>query len=110
MIDQRLGRPLLMMYSSRPGRVGASDAIYERAARPYYKVVADGTLHLDFTDMAFWPPLRERKILGSTAPDLVTANTRAVVREFFDQELLGRRSAILSGRRQLTGITVLTLP
>ena len=110
MIDQRLGRPLLMMYSSRPGRVGASDAIYERTAQPYYKVVADNTLHLDFTDMAFWPPLRERKIIGGAAPDVVTANTRVVVQEFFDQELLGRRSPILSGRRQLPGITVVKLP
>jgi pimeloyl-ACP methyl ester carboxylesterase len=106
MIDERLGRPLLMMYSSRPGRIGASDAIYERTAHPYHKVVADGTRHLDFTDMVFWPALRERKILGTAAPDAVTANTRAVVQEFFDQELLGRRSTILSGRRRLPGVTV----
>ena len=106
LIDKRLGRPLLMVYSSRPGRIGASDAIYERSARPYYKVIADGTRHLDFIDMVFWPALRERKILGTVAPDVVTANTRAVVREFFDQELLGRRSAILSGRRRLPGVTV----
>jgi predicted dienelactone hydrolase len=32
MIDKPLQRPFLMVHSGRPGRRGASDAIYERAA------------------------------------------------------------------------------
>lgn len=43
MIDDRTTRkPFMMVYSARPGRLGANDAIYARAAKPYYRVdVAD---------------------------------------------------------------------
>ena len=98
MIDKPTGRPFLMVYSARPGRLGASDEIYRRGARPYYRVDVRDTRHLDFSDMAFWGgPLRERPVLGSIAPARVDEITRVVVREFFDQELLGRRSALLAG-------------
>ena len=69
MIDTSMQRPFLMVYSARPGRAGASDAIYRRAARPYYRVDVRDTRHLDFSDMAFWGgPLRERPVLGTIAP------------------------------------------
>ena len=98
MIDTPLERPFLMVYSARPGRRGASDAIYRRAASPYYRVDVRETLHLDFSDMAFWAgPLRERAILGTMPPARATAITRAIVREYFEQELLGRRSPLLAG-------------
>ena len=98
MIDATLPRPFLMVYSARPGRAGASDPIYRRAARPYFRVDVKDTRHLEFSDMAFWGgPLRERPILGSIAPARATAITRAIVRGYFDQELLGRRSSLARG-------------
>src|SRR6185369_11971610 len=53
MIDSSMPRPFLMVYSERPGRAGASDPIYRRAAHPYYRVDVHGTRHLDFSDMVF---------------------------------------------------------
>ena len=98
MIDHALRRPLLMVYSARPGRRGASDSIYRRAASEYYRVDVEGTLHLDFTDMIFWEgPLRERKALGTIAADRATTITRTIVREYFDQILKGQRSPLLAG-------------
>jgi pimeloyl-ACP methyl ester carboxylesterase len=106
MIDQRLGRPLMMVYSARKGRLGASDAIYSRTASKYYRADVDGTLHLDFTDMALWPPLAERKALGPLDPAKKIAITRRLVREFFDQELRGRPSAVLAGKERLPDVTI----
>lgn len=78
MIDAQMGRPFLMVYSARPGRLGASDPIYRRAARPYFRVDVAGTRHLDFCDMAFWGgPLRERAILGAMDPVRATAALKA---------------------------------
>jgi predicted dienelactone hydrolase len=109
MFDAGLGRPFLMVYSARRGRMGANDAIYRPAATPYTRADVAGTLHLDFTDMAFWTPLRERKALGEIDPLQATAITRRVVREFFDQELRGRRSALLERTDTMAGVTVRTL-
>jgi dienelactone hydrolase len=106
MIERTLGRPLMMVYSARPGRLGASDAIYNRAAAPYYRVDVADTRHLDFTDMVWWPALRARKITGAIEGDRAVAITRAVVREFFDQELSGRRSPLLAGTRPLAGVSI----
>ena len=111
MIDQSLQRPFLMVYSARPGRTGASDAIYRRAARPYYRVDVRDTRHLDFSDMAFWGgPLRERPVLGTIAPARAGEITSAVVREYFDQELLGRRSKLLAGTPLFPEVAVRTFP
>jgi predicted dienelactone hydrolase len=111
MIDETMGRPFLMVYSARPGRAGASDAIYRHSARPYYRVDVRDTRHLDFTDMAFWGgPLRERPVLGSIAPMRIAQITRAIVRQFFDQELLGRRSTLLTDTPPFREVTVKTFP
>jgi predicted dienelactone hydrolase len=106
MIDRELKRPFLMVYSPRPGRISASDAVYRRSASSYYRVDVDGTLHLDFTDMTFWPVLRQRHITGSLDPVRASDAARAIVREFFDQELLGRPSTLLSGARALAGVYI----
>jgi predicted dienelactone hydrolase len=106
MIDRELKRPFLMVYSARPGRLGASDAIYQKSGSPYYRVDVEGTLHVDFSDMTFWPVLRARHITGPLDPTHASDATRAIVREFFDQTLLGRRSALLSGSRVLAGVRV----
>src|SRR5947208_4413637 len=93
MIDKSMPRPFLMVYSARPGRSGASDAIYRRAAHPYYRVDVRDTRHLDFCDMVFWGgPLRERPVLGTLAPLRATEITGVIVRQYFDQELLRQRS------------------
>ena len=98
MIDKSMPRPFLMVYSASPGRIGASDVIYKWAARPHYRVDVADTRHLDFSDMAFWGgTLRQRPVLGTIAPARVNEITGVIVRQYFDQELLGRRSPLLAG-------------
>ncbi|MFN2447362.1 MAG: alpha/beta hydrolase family protein [Vicinamibacterales bacterium] len=107
MIDKPLGRPFLMVYSARPGRTGASDVVYRRAASRYDRADVRDTLHLDFSDMIFWGgPLRERPVLGAVAPARAAEITRTIVREFFGQELAGRPSALLAGTTTLPEVTV----
>lgn len=107
MIDKPLRQPFLMVYSARPGRVGASDAIYGRSTAPFYRVDVRDTLHLDFSDMVLWGgPLRERNILGRLDPARVLALTRTIVREYFDQELLGRPSPLFDGAASMPELTV----
>ena len=110
MIDKKLSQPFLMVYSARPGRAGASDAIYRRAASRYYRVDVQNTLHLDFSDMILWGgPLRSGA-LGTLAPARAVEITRTVVREFFDQELLGKASPVLSGKVTLPEVAVKRFP
>jgi pimeloyl-ACP methyl ester carboxylesterase len=104
-IDGQLKSPFLMVYSARPGRVGASDVVYRRAAPTYYRVDVADTKHLDFSDMVFWPTLYDRKITGPMAPERAMALTRAIVFEYFEQELNGRPSALLNGGRRETELT-----
>ena len=109
LIDRPMGKPLLMVYAARPGRLGASDAIYRRAATPYIRADVRDTLHTDFSDMVFWPPLRERKTVGAIEPQHATLVTRRLVREFFDQTLRGRRSRLLAREDTLPGVEARTL-
>ena len=107
MIDRPLSRPFLMVYSARPGRAGASDAIYRRAAAPYYRIDVGKTLHLDFSDMIFWGgPLHDRGALGTLAPVRAAEITRAIVRQYFDQMLSSRRSPLLAGESTFPEVTV----
>jgi hypothetical protein len=106
MIDRPLDRPFLMVYSARPGRLGASDVIYGRA-KPYHRVDIANTRHLDFSDMIFWGgPLRALNAFGSLAPERITEITRAVVLQYFDQVLLGRSSRLLNGQQAFDELTV----
>jgi hypothetical protein len=107
MIDTPMPAPFLMVYSGRPGRAGASDIIYRRSASKYYRVDVSGTMHLDFTDMNWWPgPLRRRGAYGAIEPKRAAYVTRAIVREYFDQELRGRPSPLLAGRTPMPDVTV----
>ena len=107
MIDTPMPAPFLMVYSARPGRMGASDLIYKRSAERFYRVDVKDTMHLDFTDMNFWPgPLRSRNAFGAIAPERAAQITRTIVREYFDQELLGKASPLLSGETRLPEVTV----
>lgn len=107
MIDTAMPAPFLMVYSGRLGRAGASDLIYRRSASKYYRVDVAGTMHLDFTDMNWWPgPLRGRGAYGAIEPRRAAYVTRVIVREYFDQELRGRRSPLLSGAITMPDVTV----
>ena len=107
MIDAKMPAPILMVYSGRAGRAGASDIIYSRSASKYIRVDVQDTLHLDFTDMNLWGgPLRQRGAYGKIDPARAADITRTVVREFFGQEILKQPSAILSGKTTWPGVTV----
>lgn len=107
MIDTPMPAPLLMVYSARPGRAGASDIIYSRSASKYYRVDVADTLHLDFTDMNYWGgPLRQRGAYGKIDPARAAMITRTIVREFFAQEILTQPSALLNGKAVPDGVQV----
>jgi dienelactone hydrolase len=102
MIDRTMPGAMLMVYSARPGRAGANDAIYRGAAARYYRVDVAGTKHLDFSDLNFWGGrLREVPALGDIDPARASTVVRTIVREYFDQELRGRRSPLLAGAATL---------
>jgi predicted dienelactone hydrolase len=106
MIDTTMPRSFLMVYSGRPGRLGANDVIYRRAASAYYRVDVDSTRHLDFSEMPLWGgPLSGPGGHGSITPERAIDATRLIVREYFDQELRGKPSALLTGTSRLPGIT-----
>ena len=108
MIDTKMPAPFLMVYSGRAGRAGASDIIYKRSASKYYRVDVKDTLHLDFTDMNYWGgPLRQRGAYGKIDPARAAEITRAIVREFFGQEILKQPSVFLSGKQPMTDVTVI---
>ena len=86
---------------------GASDVIYRRASRPYRRVDVAGTLHNAFSDMVLWGgPLAGRPMFGTLPGDQAVTITRQIVREYFDQELLGRESRLLSGSTTIPGVRV----
>ncbi len=111
MIDATMSRPFLMVYSARPGRVGASDVIYRRAVTRYYRVDVADTRHLDFSDMKFWGgPLKSFGAFGTITPERAASVTRQIVREYFDQELRGKPSALLNGTRVEASVRVTRTP
>jgi pimeloyl-ACP methyl ester carboxylesterase len=107
MIDTPMPASFLMVYSGRAGRAGASDIIYRGSASNYYRVDVKDSLHLDLSDMNFWGgPLRQRGAVGAIAPARASEVTRAIVREFFGQEILGQKSGLLAGEQKWDGVTV----
>ncbi|MGH9220932.1 MAG: alpha/beta hydrolase family protein [Vicinamibacterales bacterium] len=107
MIDTPMPAPFMMAYSGRPGRAGASDLIYSRSASKYYRADVADALHIDFTEMNFWGgPLRQRGAFGKIAPERATELTRLLVREFFGQEILGRKSLLIGDSQPIAGVTV----
>src|SRR6185436_12236610 len=89
----------LMVYSARPGRVGVSDLIYGRSDSAW-RAVIDGTRHINFGDFQY----REGKqriadALGPISAERSTAIVHRLVREWFDEHLSGRKSALLAGER-----------
>ena len=86
------------------------DPISDNSLPCYYRVDVKDTRHLDFSDMVFWGgPLRERSVMGAIEPACAVDATRAIVRQYFDQELLGQRSPMLSGSAPFPEVTVQTV-
>ena len=107
MIDTPMPAPFLMVYSGRPGRAGASDYIYSRAASKYYRVDVADTLHIDFSEMNFWGgPLQKRGAFGKLEPARALELTRLIARSFFGQEILKQPSTFFSDSQPLPGVTV----
>lgn len=107
MIDTPMPVPFLMVYSARPGRAGANDYIYGRAASKYYRVDVADTLHIDFSEMNFWGgPLQKRGAFGTIEPARALEVTRLIARAFFGQEILKQPSTFLSDRQPPPGLTV----
>ena len=107
MIDTKMPAPFLMVYSERPGRAGASDYIYGRAASKYYRVDVGDTLHVDFTEMNFWGgPLQKRGAFGTIDPGRALQLTRLIARSFFGQEILKQPSTLFNGGAPPPGVTV----
>jgi predicted dienelactone hydrolase len=104
-IDGTMSQPFLMVYSGRPTRLGVNDIVYRRATSAYYRVDVDSTRHLDFSDMPYWGgPLSDPANHGSIAPDRAVEVTRLIVREYFDQELRKKPSALLAGTSRVVGV------
>jgi len=111
MIDRTtpMNKPIVMVYSARPGRAGANDVIYGPASSVYYRVDVENTRHLDFADMTLWGgPLRELPVLGFIDPIRATSITRTILVQFFDQVLSGRPSPVLNSTAPmpLPGVTI----
>jgi dienelactone hydrolase len=107
MLDAGAARPFLMLYTERDGRVGASDVIYRNTRAPYWRAVLARSRHLDPSDWAlFGPVLRRGGGFGTVEGDEAVRLTNRLVREWFDQELRGRPSPLLSGTQPEPGLTV----
>ncbi len=105
MLDNGAERPFLMIYSERQGRIGASDVIYRHSRAKYQSVVVAGTRHADLADYVLYGSVvREMMVSGPVVPAVATGIVRRVVREWFDQELRGRSSALLGGQKTVAGL------
>lgn len=97
LIDRPLRRPFLMVYSTRPGRVGVSDAIYAKGLT-YWRAVVQGTLHLNFGDWQYWDgPSRLSQALGPIPSAMSTAIVNRLIREYFEAQFGGPPSPLLTG-------------
>lgn len=97
LIDRPGTRPFLMVYAARPGRVGASDAIYAKGDSAWRADIADA-LHLNFGDFQYRTgAARLGNALGEITAERSTAIVHRLVLEWFGHWLLGRRSVLLGG-------------
>jgi predicted dienelactone hydrolase len=106
LIDRPGTRPFLMVYAARPGRIGVSDLVYGRSAAAWRAVIT-GALHLNFGDFQYrHGALRFADALGPLSPERSTAIVHRLVREWFDEQLSGRRSELLSGTSSFAELEV----
>jgi len=106
LIDRPGGRPFLMVYAARPGRIGVSDLIYGKSDSAW-RAVIDGALHLNFGDFQYRQGVqRFTPVLGPIAAERSTEIVHRLVREWFDQWLLGKPSPLLGGERVFEELSV----
>ncbi len=106
LIDRPSRTPFLMVYGSRPGRIGVSDVVYDKGAA-YWRAVVDGALHLNFGDWMYWPadsPVASS--LGSLGAEACTTMVHRVVREFLDLTLRHMPAPLFSGQASLPSLTI----
>jgi hypothetical protein len=106
LIDRPGQSPVLMVYATRPGRVGVSDLIYGRSDAAW-RAVIDGTLHLNFGDWQYRQGTqRLNGSLGPIPADRATAIVHQLVREWFDQWLGGKKSPLLADSNEFAELQV----
>ncbi len=106
LIDRPGSRPFLMVYAARPDRVGVSDLVYGKSAGAWRAVIT-GALHLNFGDFQYRQGRQHfARALGPIAADRSTAIVHRLVREWFDEQLSGRASELLSGKSPFADLVV----
>ena len=106
LIDKPGNSPFLMVYATRPGRVGVSDLIYGRSDSAW-RAVINGSLHLNFGDFQYRQgPQRLSDALGTLSADRATTIVHRLVREWFDKWLGGRQAPLLDGEQVFPEVTV----
>lgn len=106
LIDRPGASPFLMVYATRPGRVGVSDLIYGRSDSAW-RAVIEGTLHLNFGDFQYRQGAqRLNASLGTISAERATTIVHRLVREWFDHWLGGMDSPLLAGERVFAEVSV----
>ena len=106
LIDRPGKSPFLMVYATRPGRVGVSDLIYGRSDSAW-RAVIEGTLHVNFGDFQYRQGAqRFNGSLGAISAERSTTIVHRLVREWFDKWLGGKRSPLFEGEQLFPEVTV----
>ncbi|HKP27929.1 MAG TPA: hypothetical protein VJU15_00905 [Gemmatimonadales bacterium] len=106
LIDKPGRSPFLMVYATRPGRVGVSDLIYGRSDSAWRAVIA-GSLHLNFGDFQYRDGThRVGDALGGISAERSTTIVHRVVREWFDHWLGGKESPLLAGSKEFAELQI----
>lgn len=96
LLEEPLRAPFMFVNSEGASRL--NQPMYERAAGPAYLLTVRGARHFDFTDFAVVAPiLRHLGALGATPGERISTIYNAYTLAFFEQHLLGRHAALLSG-------------
>lgn len=106
LIDRPSRRRFLMVYRSRPYRLGVSDLMYVKG-RMYWRAVLAKSLHLNFGDWQFWePPACMSSALGAIDGVRSGEIVNRLARDFFSAYLDGARLALFRGERVFDELTV----
>ena len=110
LIDRPGKSPFMMVYATRPGRVGVSDLVYGKSDSSW-RAVIDGALHLNFGDFQYRQGAqRMRDGLGPIDAARSTVIVHRLVREWFDRWLSGKESPLLDGEKVFPEVTVTRIP
>lgn len=96
MLDHPVERPFAFA-ASQPNAL-AYDPVFRSARGPAYRIVVDGTYHLDYTDFPLISPLFKRMhMLGLIDARRMERILNAYTLAFFDTHVKGRPDPLLSG-------------